>query len=164
MSYGGGGRICYSQRGGTYSGGSVSSDSWSGMDGRGGIGDGGSSDGMSRRVSKSVIADTDVRLAHTGEGSVDGLGVSGHLSQVTIAPQDVGVLGGDGGGGDGRGGGVTDGGSGGVTDGGGAEVPGVGDGHQGGEDHALKRDLRSYVPGIIQDILSVSCVQPCVLD
>jgi hypothetical protein len=98
------------------------------------------SDCRGRRISKSVIADTDVRLAHTGEGSVDGLGVSGHLSQVTVAPQDVGVLRGDGGGGQGCGGGVTDGWGSGVTDGRGAEVPSIGDSDQHGEDHVLKTE------------------------
>nr|CAD7265937.1 unnamed protein product [Timema shepardi] len=49
-------------------------------------------------VGESVVAHSHVRLGDAGVRSVDGLGVGGHLSQVTGSPQDVGVLGGDGGG------------------------------------------------------------------
>jgi len=146
------GRVRYAQQ-------SVSTDSCGGaLDDGGGIGSGDWSGTVSggsigavigyrgRRVSKSIVADTDVRLAHTGEGGVDGLGVSGHLSQVTVAPQDVGVLGGDGGGGDGCGGGVTDGWGCSVTDGGGADVPSFGGSHQDGDDNQLRvENYFSYV-------------------
>jgi len=130
--------------------------SWSCANGGGGVGDGrggsvvshcrGGSDGWGSvvsqggggRVGQSVIADSEVGLADAGEWSVDGLGVGGHLSEVSVAPQDVRVLGGDGGGGDGSGGCVSDGGGGSITHSGGPDYTGVGGNHEGGEDQYLR--------------------------
>ena len=84
------------------------------------------------RVGESVIADSDVGLPDTGERSVDGLGVGGHLSEVSVAPEDVGLLGGDGGGG------VTDGGGGSITHSWGPDYTGVGGSHEGGENQYLR--------------------------
>jgi len=112
-----GGRVSYSQQtgGGSYGGGSVVSQCGGG------------------RVGESVIADSDVGFPDAGEWSVDGLGVGGHLSEVSVAPQDVGLLGGDGGGG------VTDGGCGSITHSGGPDYTGVGGSHEGGEDQQLEK-------------------------
>ena len=96
------------------------------------------SQGGGGRVGQSVIADSEVGLADAGEWSVDGLGVGGHLSEVSVAPQDVRVLGGDGGGGDGSGGCVSDGGGGSITHSGGPDYTGVGGSHESGEDQYLR--------------------------
>ena len=126
----GGGGVCDGR------GGSVVSQGWCGSDGWGGM----VSQGGGGRVGQSVIADSDIGLADAGERSVDGLRVGGHLSEVSVAPQDVGLLGGDGGGGDGSGGCVSDGGGGSITHSGGTDVTGVGGSHEGGEDQKLKKN------------------------
>ena len=86
VSDSGGGRVSHSQKTGGCSsnGGSISTT----VSYRGGI----SSNSGGGRVGKSVIADSDVGLADAGVRGVDGLGVGGHLSQVAIATQDVGLL------------------------------------------------------------------------
>ena len=122
------------------------------------------SEGRGGRVGQSVIAHSDVRLADAGERSVDGLGVGGHLSEVSVAPQDVGLLGGDGGGGDGSGscvsvggggsithsgggsithsggGSITHSGGGSITHSGGPDYTGVGGSHEGGENQYLRSE------------------------
>ena len=129
-----GGRISYSQQtgGGSDGGGGLVSQCGGGLVSqcRGGM------------VGESVIADSDVGLPDAGERSVDGLGVGGHLSEVSVAPQDVGLLGGDGGGGDGSGGCVSDGGCGSITHSGGPDVTGVGGSHEGDENQYLR--LENY--------------------
>ena len=94
------------------------------------------------RVSESVIADSDVGLSDAGERSVDGLGVGGHLPEVSVAPQDVGLLGGDGGGGvtDSGGGSITHSGGGSITHSGGPNYTGVGGSHEGGENQYLRSE------------------------
>jgi len=134
-----GGRVSYSQQTG------------GGSDGGGGM----VSQCGGGRVGESVIADSDVGLADAGERSVDGLGVGGHLSEVSVAPQDVGLLGGDGGGGDGSGGCVSVGGGGSITHSGGTDYTGVGGSHEGGEDQQLKQEPRFV------DLLNL-CVDMCV--
>ena len=106
MGYSWGGGVSYSQQTG------------GGSDGGGGM----VSQCGGGRVGESVIADSDVGLPDAGERSVDGLGVGGHLSEVSVAPEDVGVLGGDGGGGDGSGGCISDGGGGSITHSGGGSI------------------------------------------
>lgn len=66
-------------------------------------------------------------LSHTGEECVECLRVGGHLSQVTVTPQDVRVLGGNGRGGS-------------VTKGGGPEVARVG--------HNRQKSIRLRNPGL----------------
>jgi hypothetical protein len=126
---------------------------------RGGSDGGGSvvSQGGGSRVGQSVVADSDVGLPDAREWSVDGLGVGGHLSEVSVAPEDVGLLGGDGGGGDCSGGCVSVGGGGSVTHSGGPDVTGVGGSHEGGENQYLRLENIRKDADTIQRAVSMYC-------
>jgi hypothetical protein len=71
---------------------------------------------------------------------------------VAVAPQDVGVLGGDGGGG------VTEGGGGSIAHGGSPYYTGVGGGHEGGEDQKLKNKKASCIDVLLLRLGVCLCV------
>lgn len=101
---------------------------------------------------ESGVADAHIGLAYAGVGGVDGLGIGGDLSQVARSAQDVGMLAGDGGGGESR-----------VANGvpGGHRVRRLAHGNQGTDNDKLGEKGSYIIRGILRLILGNTHSEHC---